>query len=277
MAVPKVQIDNFQLLKKMKRLEEVTGKEVASSLRRGARLLAVNLAYSTPPYGKNKDSQTLGEKATQNDILRVARPMSAIKTKHPTTSKSFMEWAQGFMTKNLKLKKQIMDACLGKNAAKLRELLMHAGGFSKLVVEQSFTKSMHDATRNPYGRVRKGWKSNTIIADSRGMGDYIKRKQEMVGLSKAAWISAIVKINADVKNQMAGVPSWVKRHLNKAPSAVVDNADKSLPIITITSKIPWADKALRESDYREALRISREKFYRSMNTEIRAALKAAKG
>ena len=76
---------------------------------------------------------------------------------------------------------------------------------------------------------------------------------------------------------MAGVPAWVKRHLNKAPSAVVDNADKSLPIITITSKIPWADKALRESDYREALRISREKFYRSMNTEIRAALKAAKG
>jgi hypothetical protein len=275
MAAPKVQIDNSKLLQRMKRYEEVAGKEIGGSLRRAGRRLAIDLAYSTPPYGLNKDSQTLGEKSVQNDIVRVARPMNAIKTKHASSGKSFREWVNGFMTNNLKLKREILAACSGKDAAKLTTLLKNAGGFSLLVVEQSFTKSIHDSTRNAYGKIRKGWKSKTIIADSNGMQNYIKHKQDLVGLTKAAWISCIAKINADVQNQMAGVPAWVKRHIGKVPSAVVDGADSVAPKITLTNKLPWADKALRESDYKEALRISREKFYKSMGTEIRAALKKA--
>jgi hypothetical protein len=41
----------------------------------------------------------------------------------------------------------------------------------------------------------------------------------------------------------------------------------------MTSKIPWADKALRPNDYKEAMRTGREKFYRAMGKEIRMALK----
>lgn len=70
MASPKVQIDNVQLLKKMKRLEEVTGKEVASSLRRGGRLLAVNLATTRPHLGV---------------LLKTRRTLKVIIKHHPFT------------------------------------------------------------------------------------------------------------------------------------------------------------------------------------------------
>jgi hypothetical protein len=80
-----------------------------------------------------------------------------------------------------------------------------------------------------------------------------------------------------VKNIWSGIPAWVKRHISKAPSAVSDRATAMLPQIKLTSKIPWADKVMSESDYREALRITREKFFSSMGTEIRAALKKAAG
>ncbi len=59
------------------------------------------------------------------------------------------------------------------------------------------------------------------------------------------------------------------------PHSVSDNATNDLPKITLVNRLPWADKALRAKDHAEAIRISRQKFYRSMGTEIRAALKKA--
>jgi len=259
----------------MKRYEEVTGKEVAASLRRGARLLAVNLATSTPPYGKNTAARNLGEKAVQNDILRVYTPATPIQTRYATKQWSFQEQIQKFITKNPRLQQAILGALKAADPDRLNAIVGKMPTFSKLTFDHGVDRSVLARTRNAYGRVRKGWKGRNVVMNSRDLEEFIRRKQDLVGLTKAAWAACALDVQADVKDALSGIPAWVKRHVGKVSHAVVDNSMKPAPVITLTSKVPWADKALRPADHKEAIRISREKFYRSMGTEIRFALKKA--
>ena len=275
MATPKVQIDNVQLLARMKKYEEITGKQVSVTLRRGARLMAVNLAYSAPPYGKDIAARKLGEKAVQNDILRVFTPATPIKLKHPSSKLSFREQIEKIVTKNLNLREAIVSAIRSSNQIRLSAIFRDTQGFSKLVAG-GVDKQLYKQTRNAYGRVRRGWKGRNIVVPSAELKSFIEVKQDLVGLSKAAWAACAEDVQADVKNALSGIPAWVKRHISKVPHNVMDASDALAPKITLTNKLPWADKALRPNDHKEAIRISREKFYKSMNTEIKAALKSEK-
>jgi hypothetical protein len=276
MATPKIQIDNSKLLKRMKRYEEVTGKEIGASLRRGARLLAVNLAYSAPPYGKDIAARKLGERAVQNDILRVMRPMERISLPFKSNTESFKATIQRFVTKNKALRKDLLKAIRDFDMATFSSILRNVQGFASLRVIDVPSERLHKMVRNEYGRVRRGWEGREIVFKSGYLEEYIRKKQALVGFTKAAWASCAISVKADVADALSGLPTWVKRHVGKVPHNVLDASDALAPRITLTNKLPWADKALRPADHKEAIRISREKFYRSMGTEIRMALKKAR-
>lgn len=260
----------------MKRYEEVTGKQVAASLRRGARLMAVNLAISTPPFGKDATARKLGERAVQNDILRIYTPATPISTKYPTTQWSFQEQIQKFLTKSPKLQQAILGAVKAADPERLRSIVSGLPTFSKLTFDHGVDRNVHARTRNAYGRVRKGWKGRNVVMNSRDLQFFIQRKQDLVGLTKAAWAACALSVQADVKDALSDIPAWVSRHVGKVSHAVDDQSEKFLPLIKLTSKVPWADKALRSNDHKEAIRLSREKFYKSLGIEIRMALKKAR-
>lgn len=296
----KVKIDDSKLLKKLQKYEEVTGKTVGDSMRRAARLLAVNLAYSTPPYGKNDEAKKLGERAVQNDILRVYTPAAPIKTKFDTKILSLRETARRFLTRDFDLRDAIIAAIDAGNRIHNRHannpqkkitkkskalgqddlvvILKNAPGFNRLHVSTGVDVSLHQKTRNAYGRVRKGWKGREVVYNSRELESYIRTKQDHVGMTKAGWAKAALLVNAPVSNALRGIPAWVRRHTDHVQAAVKDQSeDKTRPLYTLTSKVPWADKSTRATAYDEALRIAREKFYTSLQKEIRATLKAADG
>jgi hypothetical protein len=266
MATPKVQLDNMKLLKRMEILQQVTGKQVSATLKRVGRLLAVNLAHNTPPYGKNTSSKLLGERALMRDLMRLFYVMT------PERIRGIMDF-QG-------------RSATMKYGHKGAEPL---GNITEKILLKSEMHKWHQDRRTKNGRVSKARHGVTTghrikdlknldkgIVTEKQLRAYYRERMQFVGLSKAAWASCITKINADVKNPFAGIPAWVKRHISKVASDVVDNTEGTLPIIKITSKIPWAHQVMSEGDYREALRITREKFYNSMGREIKAALKAEK-
>jgi len=273
----KTEVDFSRLLKRMRRYEEVTGKEISGSLRRGARLLGVNLAYSVPPYGSDPKAKKKGEIAVQNDIIRVYTPSKPISLKHPSRALSFKEQIEKYITKSPRLKLAVLSAIKASDPAKLKTILGHLPTFSNLLFDRSVDPSIHKRTRNDYGRVRKRWKSRIVVMDSKEVKSYITARQDLVGLTKAAWAACAQDVNADVKDALRGIPAWVKRHVSRVPHAVTDKSEGLLPHITLTSKIPWGEKALRPKDHKEAIRISREKFFKSMGYEIKAALKKAEG
>lgn len=167
------------------------------------------------------------------------------------------------------------------------------GNVTEKILRRGEMKAWHEARRGVNGRVSKARRGNTTgnrikdlqnldkgIVTQEYLESYYKERVKMVGLSKAGWAACIAKMDlteSGVKNIWAGIPAWVKRHISKAPSSVADTAAAMLPKIKLTSKIPWADKVMSENDYREALRITREKFLTSMDKEIRATLKKAAG
>jgi hypothetical protein len=215
----------------------------------------------------------MGEKAVQNDILSVMRPMEKINLPFKTTVEPFKKTVQTLVTKNKSLRKDLLKAIKDFDIAKLSSLLRHVNGFSSLNVLGEPSTELHRRTRNEAGRVRKGWRGRDIVFKSGYLEEYIKKKQQMVGFTKAAWASCAISVKADISDALSGIPTWVKRHASKVPHHVMDASAAMAPKITLTNKLPWADKALRPADHREAIRISREKFVTSMDKEIRFALK----
>ena len=290
---PKIVIDDAKLQKRMQKYQDITGKQIAATMRRGARLLAVNLAYSTPPYGKTPDSLKLGEIAVQNDILRAYMPAAPIKTKHPRDKESLRQIVKRVIVRDYKLRDAIISAIDMANRIKnrrkpqnritsksralglsdLRVLLGQAEGFKKLMVDQGVDRSIHSRIRNSYGRVSKKWQTRTVVYQSRDLEKFVAEKQKLVGMSKAGWAAAALQVNADVKDALSGLPAWVKRHVGRVAASVNDKSESSKPDIILTSRLPWADKALRPKDHKEAIRISRQKFFNSMGKELRACLK----
>jgi len=275
MATPKIQIDNTQLLERMKRYQDVTGKEIGASMRRGARLLAVNLAYSVPPYGKDIQARKLGEKAVQNDILRVMRPMEKINLPFKSDIKSFKETVQEIVTDNKRLRKDLLKAIKDFDIARVSAISRNVKGFMLLNFIGYADPNLHKKVRNDYGRVRKGWKGRDVVFKSGYLEEYIKQKQALVGFTKAAWAACAISVNADIQDALSGIPTWVRRHAGSVPHNVMDGSNMMAPKITLTNKLPWADKALRKPDHEEAIRISKDKFFKSLGTEIRYALKTA--
>jgi hypothetical protein len=280
MARPKIEISNAALLKRMKRYEEITGKEIASSLRRGGRLLAVSLAKATPPFGfsiKDKDPEKddaepsslhKGEKALFRDVFRVFYIMT----------KGRIRGILDFQGREATFKYG------HKGAAPL-------GNVTEKILTRGQMKAWHQARRGKNGRVgmvhrgvTTGHRIRDLIHLDKGIvtqeyvESYYKERVKLVGLSKAAWASCIMKMDlskSDIKNIWSGIPAWVKRHVSRVPSGVTDKCDLMFPEIKLTNRLPWANSVMSANDYREALRITREKFMKSMNKEIKAVLKKA--
>jgi hypothetical protein len=266
-----MKLDTEKLRRKMENYSKVTGKSISSTMRRQARLLAVSLAFNTPPFGKDPSARKQGEAAIGKDLLRIFYVM------HPANVQKFLDFfgkAHTFQFGH-------------KGAAAI-------GNVTHQVLSTSEMAHWHKGHRLPSGRTRNiagkvGMDVKTItgirfrdlpgldvgIVSQLQFDKYVKSVQTRVGMTKAAWAACAIAVKADVKSSLAGIPAWVKRHATKVPHSVTDKTEGSKPDMILTNSLPWADKAMRGPEYKSAIRIAQEKFYRAMSKEIKETLKAA--
>jgi hypothetical protein len=157
----------------------------------------------------------------------------------------------------------------------LSVILGNAGKFKAYTLTDRPDPGLHKNFRDSYGRIRQRVRAKTLVTDTLALAHFITDRQKRVGMTKAAWAACAIAVKADVKSSLAGIPAWVKRHASKVPHSVTDKTDGAKPDIVLTSKLPWADKAVRGSEYNSAIRIAQEKFYRAMSKEIKEALKSS--
>lgn len=289
MAAPTVQLSSSELVKKMALFEKLTGSSIQDSLRRQARLLAVDLCRRTPPYGLDDESKKLGERAIQNDILRVYKQVHEIQTKHPTALHSFRNIVDKNVVQDERLRKAMLAAIdheathgssnrkqrpsKSKGLTELQAILKKTPGFNKLHADENVDPSLHARARNARGRVRKGWKTRTLVYNSGDLQSYLAKKQDLVGLTKAAWAKAALMIQAPVGDALREIPSFITRHMGRAGAKTQDDSGASHPKIMLGNEIPWASSALRASTYASAVRASRKRFVRSLDIAINAIVK----
>jgi len=291
-----VEVNTDKLRQKMELFQKITGKTCQEVLKQEARLLAVNLAYNTPPYGMGQDALKMGERAVMNDILKIFQPASPIKLRFETWKLSLREDVRKFMT-DIDLKNSIVAAIDQGNRyrdrrttsrkqkitkkskaigiTELASLLKNTKTFKDNEVITDADASMLKASRNAYGRTRKYGKNMRIVYNSKSVENLISAKTANIGFTKAGWGHCALLINAKVSNSMRGIPAWVKRHVQNAPASVIDRSGNlAQPTITLTNKIPWADKAMGKTNYANALKIAKNKFRLHLEKVIRESIKA---
>jgi len=196
-----VDSDTSGLIKKIGEARAVTGQTLAAVLRSEGRLLAVELAMVTQPYGFDNKALQQGEAALARDYRKIyitddnglALVMScgARAKDRPAAQIRFDNYAKA------------------GNGGALDKVMqdMHL----KIDYARTAKPSYHDR-RWKNGRLHKG--ANLAVLNPKSVGNLIKREQRKVGFAKSGWAACARELGGT-----RGIPQWVTR--GKCPGRVI--------------------------------------------------------
>jgi hypothetical protein len=249
-------------------LARITKKEFSVVVRREARLIAVQLARVTHPYGGSEGNSNpeggysgtsdrmMGEAAVRRDISRLYAPafvaFQQIRDNNPEAAKAF--W-KAFQDNNWK---------------EAERIVRESGGRWRNVPVERFDKSLHKKNRNRQGRVSRHVPAQ-IITNPKAMNAYREKEVKLVGFAKGGWAAAARGIGG-----MRGIPQWVTRHSKAGMGNAVDNSNNSdNPHVLITNSVPYISKVCPQSARDMALRIQRNKMFKHIEKVVSNSIKQA--
>ena len=234
------------------RYQALFGKSTADILRQQCRLIAVNLATNTQPYGLDDNARLIGQKAVLRDVGKVYR----------SADKVFAEIARQGDDRAKAWYKAVKHG----DAATAQRILREVGMSSIAGVPCGpfDDGKIHAANRNRRGRVsREG--PLFIVSNPAKLVAYQKKIVTHVGAAKSSWAACASQLGGT-----RGIPLWARK--NKAHGRVQDLSGRpDDPRIIMSSQVDYMGQALPEAGRRSAVEIQRRK----METSIRKALEAA--
>jgi hypothetical protein len=208
-----------------------------------ARLLCVELARRTQPFGDDNKAKLAGEGRTEKDIGKI------IKTEKQLT-------AMALEVDSEKIRHRLLSLISGGRFDVVERIFTNIGFLNTWggmeIISGGAIKSTHNASRiTTTGRTRaRGYKLN--IANQGELDSYIAGVIKRVGLSKAGWAECAKQLPKVVKGSMTrGIPRWVTRH--STSGSVQDNSRKlNNPSVVLTNLIPWASRVIPEKEIASA-------------------------
>jgi hypothetical protein len=260
------QIDSSEFRNALRTFEASGKKAWPGILRQVGRLVAVNFAHSTQPYGATKAALKIGEAAVHRDLLGGKKKRGA-----------FIPMSQGLLD----------NAVFYKSTENVR-LFVTKGGRVYGTDRQHFKPDMthqemsrhHKSLRDSRGRTGTAggrtrdigrWKFlDQYVVNKRNLGSYVKKIKARVGFAKSAWATV-----ARVLGGTRGIPSWVTR--NNGPAQVIDRSSHpTVPSIIMRSNVSYASQVLPPAEVNKALRIQEQKFIQYVRHQLRAAATKAR-
>jgi len=239
--------DDLKFLRKMKKYEEVVGKEVEQLVKNAARLCAIECMRYTGPRGTKGEDKRRGESNIRKDLRGI------------------------FTIVNPKWWKAVMD--MGKDK---REVLVHektsivwARDTQKTIDSVEGARSFHKSNRSSGKTTRLGMLDRAIIKQSIHRR-YLKEVFAKVGIAKAGWASAAQKCEADVREPMKGIPAWVLKNISQSEASVSSKKGRGLShSVSMTNKIRYARETLDRENEAFAVNLAKKKMTSMMNHAIR--------
>jgi len=257
-------------------------KSPAEVLRAQARLMAVNLAFQTQPFGGSKaiggqqdSAKSQGEGKVADDIRKVIRTPADVYDK---IEKQAIGAGRAFYAM---VKKGDFD--LARNLlVRLRIsglLQAHIGTMSGSFHKQA----LRPIPKRP--RMLKRQEPLLITDEKSQLKAYIKEVQKKVGIAKAGWAACAMKLggtrgrmgtNISGTEQQA-VPAWVKRHAGKRAAGTVIDQSENFMIgrINMVNHVPWVSNCLSDGQAQQAIDMQAEKMRRAMDYAFQADLESA--
>jgi hypothetical protein len=251
------------------------GRGLAVGLRKEARLVAVNLAFQTQPFGGSKaitaggdSGLKQGEGTVERDIRKVIKVPQDLFGEIQAQSDGA---ARGFVF--LMKKRRYQEA---------RELLdrLNIGTLTSARVGP-MDGSLHRKAQRPIParpRIPRKQPPVLITDDASQLRSYVKKVQKNVGIAKAGWASCAQQLGGtagrmtSATGQQQAVPAWVKRHAGgKGSGTVIDQSEKLLnATVRMINHVPWVSKCLTDKQAQVALDIQREKMLKRLEIILEA-------
>ncbi|NDG62038.1 MAG: hypothetical protein EBY29_01020, partial [Planctomycetes bacterium] len=234
-------------------IREVTIPDAVSL---NARLLCVELARRTQPFG---EEQTSGTIRVKNDIGKIIK-----------TTEQLDEYADRVGSQRIKAR---LKALIKSGRFDIVETILRNIGFLnkwtglEFLDSKSAIKTHHqDARVKPTGRTKTRG-SKLFISSGSELNTYITEIQKRVGISKGGWAecaSQLKKVNKG--GLLTGFPSWVKKAIRSGSGSVQDlTSNIKSPKVTLTNNVPWVSQILPASEQLNALSVVATKMRSQMN------------
>ena len=222
---------------------EIREKTIPEAVHLNARLLCIELARRTQPFGDNLQSGTI---RVEKDIGKVIKTPDAI-----SKMVSFV--------KNKSLKKRLGEAVSAGDFTKMGFLLeilgflKSWGGFENITSLQGLFY-VHQNARNKTTGKTVGKQSKLYITSERNLDSYVTEVKKKVGMSKAGWAACalgLTKVNKGSLTQ--GFPPAVMDAMRRGSGDVQDYTNNLInPKVALTNKIPWVDRICSETEQSNA-------------------------
>jgi hypothetical protein len=279
-VIEKITIDDRELQQALLRFYKT--KTPAQVMRAQARLMAVNLAFQTQPFGGTKavggqqdSAKNQGEGAVARDIRKAIKTPSDI---FQTIEKQGIGAGRAFVAMMRK-----GDFDLAKNLL----VRLRVPGLMQAKVGTMSATAHKQALKPIPKRPRMSTRQEPLLItnDRIPLRQYVKEIQKRVGIAKGGWAACAMQLggtrgrmgtNVEGAEQQA-VPAWVKRHAgNRATGTVLDQSDNFFTgLIRMINHVPWVSNCLTDAQAQRAIDIQAEKMKRALDSAFGADLKAS--
>lgn len=277
--IEKITIDDRELQQAL--LSFYKRRTPAQVLRAQARLMAVNLAFQTQPFGGSKavggqqdSGKNQGEGAVSRDIRKVIK----------TAADVFKDVEKQAINAGRIFYAMVKRGDYGK----ARELLVRLRVPGLLQAQIGpMSSAYHKQAQHPIpSRTRISRRQEPLLITDQvaQVKSYIKEVQKRVGIAKAGWASCAQQLGGTrgrMATNVAGVeqqavPAWVKRHVGgRGQGTVIDQSDNFLKgRINMVNQVPWVSNCLSDQQAQKAIDIQAEKMRRALDYAYQADLKA---
>lgn len=249
----------------MKRYADAKNVSIPDAVMLNARLLCVELARRTQPFGFSDGSKKAGEKAITRDLLGKSGGSKARAGLFSPIS-AVMD-----------------DAVFYKKSTNVRLFVSKDGNVygtdrSHFLPDatESTLRSFHKKNfvngrmSSAGGRTKNigRWKFvDRLFVDAATLNNYLDTTLKKVGISKSGWASCASQLKKINKGKLtASIPKWVLRHLEDfANGEVKDNtANKNNPTVSLTNKVPWTSDVIDISEQLKAQQIVATKMKKQL-------------
>jgi hypothetical protein len=234
-------------------IREVT---IPDAVMLNARLLCVELARRTQPFGIDDKAKLTGEKAITRDLVG-GRSSSAVHSRRRVG-------IFGIIGEAMNIKGGYAWYKTGENVRLFVGKDGYAYGTEKSYfrpdASQSDMRSFHKkffvngkmSSAGSRDRTIGRWKFlDKMFVSEATMNAYKETVLKKVGIAKAGWASCALKLKKVNKGSLtAGFPKWVTRHTGDFDNGRVQDMTSDLknPRVEVTNKTPWASNVIPESE-----------------------------
>jgi len=238
---------------------EILKKTIPDSVALNARLLCVELARRTQPFG-NKAESGIGR--VDKDITKIIRDDTKLSEIIATVSTE-------------KIRARLSTLLDDKSYDIIKIILSNLGflgSWGGMEMTSDFS-TVHQANRNATtGRTRN--KSDKLYISTGNLPTYVAEVAKRVGIAKSGWARCAEQLPAVIGGSMTrGIPDWVASQTKGGGTIENNLSNAANPSVRMTNTVPWVSRICPPGEQLKASQVVIAKMKKQMNIILKTRQK----